>query len=152
VILAVLDGNVLDYLADHPDDVAVVEAARDSGRVKLLATHILRDELDAIESDGEKWARLEAVRGRLGFEEVATRGFVLDVSWLDKAQLTSWPEVDEFAQLSVGNPKHAQDALLALTAKRDGAVLVTADKGLTGRARALGIEVLDPAGFVGRLR
>lgn len=149
-LAVLLDSNVLDYLADNLYDLESVVRAKVEGRVRILATHILRDELNAT-SDPEQWARLEAVRGRLAGEPVATTGVVLDVSRLDESTLFGWEDLDDYAELTADNPRHAKDALLALTARTHGAVLVTSDARLTKRARDRGVDVMAPSTFVARL-
>ena len=152
---ALLDGNVLDYLLENPPALDRLRAARAAGSVILLATHVLPDELIAMTHDvakAEKWEKLEAIRDELGFEMVPTTGFVLDVSRLDEGILLSDEGAKTFRLLSVDNPKqHAEDALLALTANAHGAILVTEDQGLRGRARRQGIEVMGAAAFIERL-
>jgi hypothetical protein len=146
-IVAVLDGNVLDYLATAPDALAVVHAAQRDGRLRLLRTHLLGDELDGMQAtEAAKLARLREVEVSLIFDDVPTAGFVLDASRLDHASLSD--DTAEYEALTKGNARHAEDALLALTAQYTGSVLVTDDKPMTGRARARAIHVMSSAALV----
>jgi predicted nucleic acid-binding protein len=64
-------------------------------------------------------------------------GFVLDVSRLDLACLDgSDAGIIEYEQIQKGNPKHTEDALIALTAHREATVLVTEDNNLTKKIKA----------------
>lgn len=146
-----LDGHVLDYLLDEgPEAVAVVLRACEAGEVVLYETHVLRDELDAMPPDkGERWAELEALRARLTWApRLPTAGLILDTSRLDEATLIPWDDVPVMEGLIGTDLRNAEDALLAMTARRDSLILVTADRGATNRAHAAGVEVLTPRDFV----
>lgn len=150
-VRALLDGHVLDLLADDAGALRVVTRALEEGHLELVQTYLLTDELDAM-PDRAKWARLRELRARLRGDDVATAGFVLGVSRLDAAQLMGGDDVKQYDRLTGGNVKHAEDALLALTARDKHAVLVTCDKRLTNRARGLGVNVCNPADFVQQLQ
>lgn len=148
---ALLDVHVLDYILDEGQEaLGAVLRACDAGRVTLYPTHLLRDELDAMPLDrGERWARLEALRARLPWAEpVPTAGFVLGTSRLDGAALLSWSDVETLDGLIGPNPENVEDALLAMTALRDGLTLVTNDRRATNRATAAGVAVMTPREFV----
>jgi rRNA-processing protein FCF1 len=148
VITALIDGNVLDYLADHPDALTAARAALDAGTIRLISTHILGDELDPMKpGKRERRQELDAVIEALNFETVTTAGFVLDRSRLDHADPMSDPDVELYDALIKQNPRHAEDALLTLTARRDDTLLVTADKTLFGRATEQNIPVVNPPAF-----
>jgi predicted nucleic acid-binding protein len=97
------------------------------------------------------------VRDLLVGHYVPTTGFVLDDSRADEADFFSEEvarRLDE--RLTTENPKtggwnHAEDALLALTAEAEGAVLVTRDRRLTNMATEQGIDVTTPGDLVERL-
>jgi rRNA-processing protein FCF1 len=155
-ITALFDGNVLDWLVERPADLTAIQQSLQDGRLRLIHTHLLRDEPDAT-PDPEKRAKLAAVREQLAGEYVATTGFVLDVSRLDEAKLFSDEGARRFNEElttedpNTGGRRHAEDALLALTAEDEGAVLVTRDVNLTKRARRQGIDVTTPADLIARL-
>jgi predicted nucleic acid-binding protein len=148
---ALLDGHVLDFLlVEGTEAIGTVLKACESGQVTLHSTHILADELNAMPLDkGERWAQLEALRARLTWAEpVPTAGFIVETSRLNEATLLPWSDVETLQELMGNDPRNAEDALLAMTALRDGLTLVTADKAATKRARAAGVVVLDPLAFV----
>jgi hypothetical protein len=129
-IVALFDGHVLDWLLDQPADLATILRALGDGRLRLIHTHLLRDEPDAT-PDLEKRARLAAVRDQLVGEYVPTAGFVFDVGRFDEAGFFSDEGARRYTEelttedLETGGRRHAEDALLALTAESEDAVLVT---------------------------
>ncbi len=125
-IVALLDGNVLDYFLDHPDELDATVRAVEEGRVQFLETHILADELP--QSDAMRRSELQAVVKLLQAEHIPTTGLVLDVSRLDMASLHDDKQASEYRTFTAGNPRHAEDALLAMTARTFGAILVTCEK------------------------
>jgi hypothetical protein len=155
-IIALFDGNVLDWLIEQPADLATIRESLEDGRLQLIHTHLLLDEPDAT-PDLEKRAKLAAVRDLLVGQYVPTTGFVLDDSRADEAKLFSEEvarRLDE--RLTTENPKtggrnHEEDTLLALTAEAEGAVLVTRDRRLTNMATEQGIDVTTPGDLVERL-
>jgi predicted nucleic acid-binding protein len=80
----------------------------------------------------------------LPFVIVATYGIVVGVSRLGLARIG---EAEEFEEVRNFSPRHSKDALLAITAKREGAVFVTNERRLTNFARRAGIEVLSSEEF-----
>lgn len=150
VVVAVLDGNVLDYLLDTPGALGVVQAAQRAGRLRLLRTHVMRDELGGMPvTKGDRWAQLREIEAALTFEDVPMAGFVLDLSRLDRA--APFDDTSEYETLTKGNPRDAKDALLSLTAQNNGAVLVTDDGSMGRRARARAIPAMRPAELVAML-
>jgi predicted nucleic acid-binding protein len=150
-ILALFDGNVLDWLYKQPAELRTVREALEEGRLRLVSTHILDDEAGA-STDPKVLAFKPALAREVEGERLPTRGFVFDISRFDQAALFSEPDADLFDTLSVENPNNAEDALLALTADREGAVLVTEDKDLRKRAKRHGITALDPSDLLQRLQ
>ena len=155
-IIALFDGNVLDWLVEQPGDLTTIRDSLEDGRLQLIHTHLLLDEPDAT-PDLEKRAKLGAVRDLLVGPYVPTTGIVFDVSPFDEAKFFSAEVARRFNErLTTENPKtsgrnHAPDALLALTAEAEGAVLVTRDERLTKMATEQGIDVTTPADLVARL-
>lgn len=155
MLAALFDSHVLDHLADSPDDLATLLQAQREGYLRLISTHILRDEIDAMLVDRQgaptdahrpRWRQLDAVLKALSFDVRPTAGFVLDASRLDMAALGS--EGDGYDELSVNNIKNTEDALLTLTAERDGAMFVTNDRGARNRALARGVQAIPPTEFI----
>ena len=155
-IVALFDGNVLDWLIDQPADLATIRQSLEDGRLQLIHTHLLRDEPDAT-PDPEKRAKLAAVRDLLVGQYVPTTGFVSDVSRADEAEFFSEEVARRFDErLTTENPNtggrdHTEDALLAMTAEAEGAVLVTDNPRLTNMATEQGIDVTTPGDLVERL-
>jgi rRNA-processing protein FCF1 len=153
-IIALFDGNVLDWLIEQPADLATIRESLEDGRLQLIHTHLLLDEPDAT-PDLEKRAKLAAVRDLLVGQYVPTTGFGFDDSRADEFFSEEVARrLDE--RLTTENPKtggrnHAEDALLALTAEAEGAVLVTRDRRLTNMATEQGIDVTTPGDLVERL-
>ncbi|MFD9221036.1 type II toxin-antitoxin system VapC family toxin [Streptomyces sp. NPDC060064] len=140
---AVLDSNAVDPIIDLPGAYSVVSAAVDEGRVELLITHILEEEVAAT-PDPERRAKLQQVLG-LG-RPVPTGAFVFDVSKFD---LAAWGDNEPSVEaLRSGNIGNTNDALIGITADSEQATLVTKDDRLTKRARELGLEVLTPLEFL----
>jgi len=152
ILTALFDVHVIDYLADHRDDRHLLQSAQHDGRVRLLSTHLLADELKAIPlAKAERYGELEMVRVRLRFETVNTHGFVLDVSRLNGADMIGWDELPDYEALTTDNSKHAEDALLALTAREHEAVFVTTDRRAMKRAQDIGVDVATPQEFMRRV-
>jgi len=146
----VLDSNGVDPLVDQPGAIEVIDAAIRDGEIEILGTHILADELAATANPARR-SMLQQILAHT--TPTNTAGFVFGVSKFNQAEFSSDTDVDRVAHLTAGRTdgKHINDALLALTAGSHGVTLVTADKGLTGRARALGIEVLHPQALLAEL-
>jgi hypothetical protein len=149
-VTALFDRNVLSWLDARPPELDVVRRAVTDGRLQLIDTHLLADELNP--PDVEERDRLDALRVELQGRAVPTQGFVIGVSRLDQGTIISEDDAAVYDTLTVNNPRHAEDALLALTANREGAVLVTGDHKLIGRAKLHGIAVLYPSELLMRLR
>lgn len=139
-IALVLDGNVLDHLLQEPRRLRSLLQAQSEGRVRLIGTHILCDELDRM-TDHVKYASLEKVRNALQFEHVPTSGFVFNVSKFNQASWGTNPGI--YDNLTVGNPKNAEDALLTLTARTQNATLVTQDGRCRKRANRSGVPAIS---------
>ncbi|MGW4501474.1 hypothetical protein ACWENR_23015 [Micromonospora sp. NPDC004336] len=134
----VLDCNGVDPIVDLPGALDVMKAAISAGKLKLIGTHVLAEEVEAT-PDPQRRAELQQLV-RLA-EVVPTGAFIFDVSRFDQARLGGDTEAVE--RLLGGNPaKNSRDALIAVTSLVDGCALVTSDKRLRREASALGVEVL----------
>jgi hypothetical protein len=118
---ALYDRNVLSWLDQQPEEQVVVLQARDEGRLNLIYTHILEDELKP--TDPEEARRLNTLRERLGGEFVLTPGMAFDISRFDQSTLFSDEDAATYDVLRVaeasgeGSDNNARDALLTLTAR-----------------------------------
>ena len=112
-----LDTNVVDELMADPALVELLRDAAVAGRIELLLTHVQIDEV--LNMGTTKRAKQEALLqllAELPARRVPTYGFVLDLSRLDNAMLASEEHASAFVQLTGGNTRHNEDALIVLTA------------------------------------
>ena len=134
----VVDGCSIDPLVDYEDALPVLVSAVNAGSVEVLYEHIARDEI-ADTDDPERRQRLLDALDAVA-RPVPSGAFVLDYSKLDHARLSD----DEagFEALQIKNRKYTKDALIAITAKVEGAALVTEERRrIRHRARAEGVDV-----------
>ena len=137
-----LDSNGVDPLIDLPGAFDVVKQAVESGRLEILGTHILEDELAATR-DADRRAKLQSILQLT--KDTPTGAFIFGTSRFDRARLSG--DVAAIDALRAGrmDGKHTNDALIAHTSLVEGCALVTnEEKGgsLRSRALAAGIEVL----------
>src|SRR5687768_17482011 len=112
-LTVMLDSNAIDALALDDHVLARVERAVLDGTLVLVVTHLQYDELNRTPDDDRRRRLL-----RLTLRGTHTAGFVLDVSRLDMAALASEAEHAIYEDVTKGNVKHAEDALILLTARR----------------------------------
>ena len=126
-----LDTNEYDKLLVAPHAYDRLLALLAEGKIELLATHIQKDEIMAVE-DAIKKARLQAVLSRARM--IATRGIVLDVSRFDQSRFGN-DEDHKLIEHIRGSrrDRDTEDALIAATAATDADVLVTDDESLMRR-------------------
>jgi len=135
---AVLDSNGVDPLVDLPGAFNLVKRAIEAGKLELLSTHVLCEEISAIR-DPSRRAKLQALIDLT--RPVPTGAFIFDVSRLDQARLSGSAAPVE--ALQAGNPaKNSKDALIGATGLYEQCALITSDRVLRREAAALGIEVL----------
>ena len=140
-----LDSNAFDALALDDGVRCAIESVVHARTLDLVITHVQMDELDATPDP-----RRAALR-RLTVSATHTSGFVLDVSRLDMAALSTTEEAAIFDAVTGGNPRHHQDALIVLTARRERIPVVTNDKRLTKQCDAHGVETMTVAGLLVRV-
>ncbi len=135
---AVLDSNGVDPLIDLPGAFNLVKRAIEAGKLELLSTHVLCEEITAIR-DPSRRAKLQALVDLTRL--VATGAFIFDVSRFDQARLSG--NAAPVEALQAGNPaKNSKDALIGATSLYEQCALITSDRVLRREATALGIEVL----------
>ena len=156
-LTVMLDSDAMTHLVDDPAGLGTVRAAVDDGRLRLLVTHIQDDELGRIK-DPERHEAHRAARIALGGHEIATTGFVISgegareqKSRLDNATLAGDADEVLFYDITNRNLSHAEDGLLALTARDNNAVLVLKDVRSSREARKLGVTTMHPAELVSLL-
>jgi predicted nucleic acid-binding protein len=141
-----LDTMIFDKIADEPGAAALVGGLVEHRAIELLVTHVQMDQIAAIPDEGRRKQLLSRVPCRV----VPTHGAIWDVSKWDMARYTSEPVERDIAGIQGRN--NAEDALIGVTAKWDGATLVTEDRTFARDASALGIAVLTWPQFIARLR
>jgi predicted nucleic acid-binding protein len=135
---AVLDSNGVDPLVDLPGAFDLVKEAIEAGKLELLSTHVLAEEITATR-DPIRRAKLQALVDLTRM--VTTGAFIFDISQLDQARLSG--SAAPVQALQAGNPaKNSKDALIGATAFHEQCALITSDQKLRREAKALGIEVL----------
>jgi hypothetical protein len=136
----VLDNDATQQLAGDSDALDVLRRAVRDGRLELLATHVLRDEVAAWRN-ARKRARKEALLADA--VDVPTGGIIFNQSKFD--QMAFAPDDEAFERLMRGDGKrHGHDALISSTALAQNAALVSCDNEAIRAARAEGIEILSP--------
>ena len=129
-------GNVHDLIvADQATKDAILKRITD-GRLKLISTHVQRDELSLAPSP-KRDALLEIYELN---DVVQTTGAVWDVSRWDQSTYGS-DEVNASIEAPMaGNPNHAEDALIAATAAGEADALVTNETRLASKIRRAGFS------------
>jgi hypothetical protein len=117
----VLDNDATQQLAGDSAALDVLRRAVRDGRLQLLATHVLRDEVAA-------WriARKRAPKEALLADavDVPTGGIIFDQSKFD--QMAWAPDDEAFDRLMRGDgQRHGHDALISSTALAQNAALVS---------------------------
>lgn len=140
-----LDGNCFDFLARNPRDFIAISIASTSARIEIIGSHVEADEILRTESVKPEYAtELAKIRDALSIRKVQASGFVYEISKVNEATLFGWDEIDDFVEMTNDNPRHAEDALLVRTAKKENAVLVTEEKSRLPRiARERQVKVIS---------
>jgi hypothetical protein len=132
-----LDSNVHDLVAKDATLKALIEQCQRDGRIRVLSTHIQADQLAAIPAERDI-GQAVAVRS----DHIPTSAAAWDVSRWDEAHWGSDAANNAFNKLAIGNPKHAADALIGVTALSEADILVTNEKkGFRNRFARLGSNV-----------
>jgi len=107
-------------------------------------THIQPDELNKIK-DKERKKKLFRFFKEIIREELPTENFVLNYSKLGKARLGNGKILEE---LRKGNLKHTEDSLIGETAIKQGLILITNDRTLLNRVKALNGQAISIEQFL----
>lgn len=129
-----LDSNIHDKLIGEPDLLPVLARHVAEGRMELLSTHVQADEIAETPDPRRASALME-----VPVKQVETSGIVFGVSRFGQARFA---ESEPLEKLRRGNLAHTKDALIANTARLEGATLVTEDRTLASRAREQGIPAI----------
>jgi hypothetical protein len=135
----VLDSDAVNPLA-QPDALRVIQQAIADGRLELLVTHIVREQVAAT-PDPIKRAALHEVLALA--RDVPTSLFVFGISAFGGAALGE-PGAVFVALRGQGSVKDLKDALIATPASASGRTLCLIDRRATNRARRAGYEVMTP--------
>jgi predicted nucleic acid-binding protein len=135
--VGVLDSNALDVLLEAPDLHDRVTDVLERELLRLMYTHVTRDEVAAV-PDAARRTELLSLLTTIG-ELVPTGDFVVGYSRLGMARLSR--EDSAIDQLRSRRGDHVADALIAGTARFERGFLITYDRRLTNRATAVGIAV-----------
>jgi len=119
-----LDSNVVDELLARPDLRRHFQERVVAHNLEVFVTHVQWDEVAATPSSASR-ADLLTVLRTIGATEVPTSGFVIGVSRLDMARLTSSEDAARHRAYVGRSTRRSRDALLLATAEREGLVFVT---------------------------
>lgn len=147
LLRAMLDNNAFDELSLPDAARDLVEAAVDAGRLELVVTHVVIEEVNA-HPDPDKRRLLQ----RVTVVATHTAGWILGTSVLDAAALPTDEEVSILNDVILGNPKHVNDALILTTARREQIPVVTSDKRLRGQCAKHGVATMYAADLLASLR
>jgi hypothetical protein len=124
MIKIMLDSNVHDKVIAVPGFVDRMRAAIETGHIKIVTTHIQRDELGRIPDPAKRSAALD-VPGTV----TATAGAIWNVSRWDQARFGEGASDIKYTDIFKGNPRDIEDALITITAASEADVLVTQETG-----------------------
>jgi hypothetical protein len=132
-----LDSNVHDLIvADQQVKAAILKRIAD-GRLKLISTHVQRDELSLAPAH-----KRDALLAIYELSDVAqTTGAVWGVSRWGQSTYGSDEVNASIDALMGGNPKHAEDALIVATATGEADVFVTNETRLSPKIQRAGFSV-----------
>ncbi len=140
MIRIALDAMIIDLIRDTPGLLELIQAAAVKGALVIISSHILRDQLQAT-SDPIRRVELLATYDALPKQEVATHGFVLDVSRLGEARLGNGRGAGiTLKEAETGGRGGIHDALIATTASWEAEVLVTEDKELAHKVKKSAVK------------
>ena len=128
-IAVMIDSMVHDKIVDDPLLRSAIEAAKASGHLKLVTTHIQQNQLRAMPNAN----RRKELR-KVAADSTPTSAAVWDVSIWGEAKWGTESGHHALTELSNGKIKHIADALIALTASDGSHILVTDDRRLARNA------------------
>jgi predicted nucleic acid-binding protein len=151
---AMLDSNAFDQFLIFDDAVDALNDLTRRGLLVIVTTHVQRDELGAITRDPEKRVKLLAIMDRLVMTEVPTDGGIWGTSKWGASKWGDGTGTLRISDIMTTNPKHAEDALIAITAGAEADLLVTEERDLPNKIKRKTDrpEVLTFAQFMERMR
>jgi hypothetical protein len=142
-LIFIVDTNGYDYLVESEDIWRRTVLACQSEQVCFLMTQVQIDQIRAMFNTAKEFKARNMLA--IPHEFVKTSAFLFGFSKIGLAEFGPPRRVDEIRGDAF---KDDLDALLADTARRDSAVLVTADKRLSRKAKAVGVEVWHPTDLI----
>ena len=145
-----MDGNIFDEILRNPEIHRKLNQLCGAGTVSLIGTWIEAGEIDAMStSKPEKQLAISELISQLRIARVPVAGLILDHSKIGETRLIGW---DESALLDASlKPSGANqnDMAIAMTAKMEGAILVTKDLEMQKKAKTIiKVQVMDWPEFV----
>jgi rRNA-processing protein FCF1 len=135
-----LDANIADLLTFDPMLPQILEKVEG---MAVLMTHVQWDELTKIrEERGDRKKILDTFRS-IVTDFVPTSGVITGLSRCGAASIGNVDDYSYFLENKTRVGKHQKDTLIALTAKRENAVLITEDSKLYNNCTRTGIKVKD---------
>lgn len=146
----VVDNMVYDLLVETPERQRQVADLHAVGTIKLLMTHVQKDEIAAsqrtmVDPSTDEVLPVRDLVLAIPFTITPTYGLVLGIS---KVGLARFGDPATIERADSPDKRHTKDALLASTAFHEEAVLVTNDRRLQTRAAAGGVEVWTSSQFL----
>lgn len=141
MLRVLLDSNAVDPIALDEARYSCIALAIADQWLELIVTHVQTDELAATPDREKRTALLQLA----SVANTDTAGFVVGSSRLGKAALTSDEEATIYDQVAGRKRKHANDAMLLLTARRENVPLVTNETRLPKFCRQYGVACWSSA-------
>ena len=137
----VFDSNVFDKIIEDREAFEKLTQKMRTRVIQVITTHIQRDELSRT-SDLVKRTKLLDTYDALA-NEVPTSGAIWGVSKWGKALWGTARQNDILENIKLNNPKHAEDALIAVTANSQADLFVTEEnpKRLPHRIKQAGLNI-----------
>lgn len=145
MLRALLDCNAVDPIADQPGALDAVEAAIARGDLQLLITAAAFQEIAEARDVDRRVRLLLAVHKA---DIVPDGAIVLDRT---RIGLMRFGDESDYQHIRAGNDSHIEDALIAMGAKAEGAVLVTNEKRLPKKAHGIDVETMTTAELLGQI-
>ena len=145
-----MDGNIYDEILGNPEVRTKLNSLCAIGTVSLIGTWIESGEMAAMSpSKPEKWLAIRELLSQLSIDRVPVAGIILDHSKIGETRLIGWDESALLSDSLKSSGSNQNDMAIAMTAKQEGAVLVTKDLEMQKKARTIiKVPVMDWAEFV----
>jgi hypothetical protein len=128
-----IDTQIVDLIADTAGALDAIQRAGSAGRLIIVTSHIIRDQLAATPNPTRRDMLLNTYDA-LPAQDVPTHGVVLDVSKFDEARFEDEQETGiSLSEVTTRGRGGIHDALIATTASGEAAGLVTEDRELRRR-------------------